>query len=667
MNVFPLLERLVRWHPDLVDPGKLDKVLSASESDKAAVVLDALADVQSFAEPPAARIVGEQDIVPTGWSSETLTDGTPVIRVYDPSRFRDRLFLSALPDIVRDIQIARHVILDLRFQTRPTVVDIDPMLDFIRRFTPGADIAFRAHIGFASEERPDTGDYRSEWRQRRMPGSATVSIAAIINGNTPDLLPFVASARDGHLLLLTEEFDRKAKETQILGLPYAVVKVDGIRYRIRTATSLLALGPPTLMQAGTTVAEISKRLRSGAERTTVVPVRLPGAPHIPQLPDSSSTSTRLLRAQVIVAGLHPHRCMPWRVIGLDTSPRDTPGARLYTAIKQVAVTLEDGHAQVLYRPLADGGFVPAPLRLRVITGDLTVVQRYGLPPIEAGIELGDVIETINGVRWPKVAKAIYADLSFSTPWAHTLYMCNRILAGPAGAIIRLGILRGGKRLIVELPRVMTVAADGRVHERLGAPARMLAGNVGYLDLDNLTQAGVSKALDIVGAAGKWIIDARGQGNMVAWDLAPQLATKRTVAGVCVTRVDIADVGALEEQQLRRRELVIEPAKGARRRKVVVLVDERTQSQSEISALFFKALGAILVGSRTAGTVGDVTDIQVHPEVRMSFSGQDVLTNQRVSLHGRVLYIDVLLKETSAAIRSGRDLPLEAALKILAKP
>jgi hypothetical protein len=130
MNVFPLLERLVRWHPDLVDPGKLDKVLSASESDKAAVVLDALADVQSFAEPPAARIVGEQDIVPTGWSSETLTDGTPVIRVYDPSRFRDRLFLSALPDIVRDIQIARHVILDLRFQTRPTVVDIDPMLDF---------------------------------------------------------------------------------------------------------------------------------------------------------------------------------------------------------------------------------------------------------------------------------------------------------------------------------------------------------------------------------------------------------------------------------------------------------------------------------------------------------------------------------------------------------
>ncbi len=666
MNVFPLLERLVRWHPDLVDPGKLDKVLSASESDKAAVVLDALADVQSFAEPPAARIVGEQDIVPTGWSSETLTDGTPVIRVYDPSRFRDRLFLSALPDIVRDIQIARHVILDLRFQTRPTVVDIDPMLDFIRRFTPGADIAFRAHIGFASEERPDTGDYRSEWRQRRMPGSATVSIAAIINSNTPELLPFVASARDGHLLLLTEEFDRKAKETQILGLPYAVVKVDGIRYRIRTATSQLALGPPTLMQAGMTVAEISKRLRSGAERTAVVPVRLPGAPQIPQLPESASPSMRLLRTQVIVDGLHPHRCMPWRVIDLDSSPRDTPGARLYTAIKQVAVALEDGHAQVLYRPLADGGFVPAPLRLRVIAGDLTVVQRYGLPPIEAGIELGDVIETINGVRWPKVAKAIYADLSFSTPWAHTLYMCNRILAGPAGAIIRLGILRGGKRLIVELPRVMTVAADGRVHERLGAPARMLAGNVGYLDLDNLTQAGVSKALDIVGKAGKWIIDARGQGNMVAWDLAPQLATKRTVAGVCLTRVDIADVGALEEQQIRRRELVIEPAKGARRRKVVVLVDERTQSQSEISALFFKALGAILVGSRTAGTVGDVTDIQVHPEVRMSFSGQDVLTPQGVSLHGRGLDIDVQIKETSAAIRSGRDLPLEAALRILSK-
>jgi hypothetical protein len=211
---------------------------------------------------------------------------------------------------------------------------------------------------------------------------------------------------------------------------------------------------------------------------------------------------------------------------------------------------------------------------------------------------------------------------------------------------------------------MTVASDGRVHERLGAPARMLAGNVGYLDLDNLTTAGVAKALEVVGASGKWIIDARGQGNMVAWDLAPQLATKRTVAGVCVARVDIADVGAFPEQQQRRRELVIEPAKGARRRKVVVMVDERTQSQSEVSALFFKALGAILVGSRTAGTIGDVTDIQVHPEVRLSFSGQDVLTPQGVSLHGRGLDIDVQIRETPAAVRSGRDLPLEAALRLL---
>jgi C-terminal processing protease CtpA/Prc len=132
----------------------------------------------------------------------------------------------------------------------------------------------------------------------------------------------------------------------------------------------------------------------------------------------------------------------------------------------------------------------------------------------------------------------------------------------------------------------------------------------------------------------------------------------------VTRVDIADVGALPETQERQRELVIEPAKGARRRKVVVLVDERTQSQSEVSAMFFKAFGAVILGSRTAGTVGDVTDIQAHPDVRLSFSGQDVLTPQGVSLHGRGLNIEVQVRETPAAVRSGRDLPLEAALRLL---
>jgi C-terminal processing protease CtpA/Prc len=666
MNVFPLLERLVRWHPDTVDTRKLDPVLSAAAADNPIAVLNALGDPQSFLEPPAARIVGEKDLVPTGWSSETLTDGTPVIKVSDPSRFRDRLFLTALPDHVREILTARRLILDLRFERSPGVGDIDPILDFLRRITPGADIAFRAHIGFASEDRPDSGDYRSEWRQRRMPGASKVAIAVLVNANTPQLLPLVAAARDGDLLLLTSDSARRESANEMLGLPYTLVKVAGQICRIRTAVSMLALAQPILITAGTTYTAIAKRLSESGERTAVAALRLPGAPNIPQLPDTAGVSAQLLRAQIVVAGMHPHQCKPWRVVSLPSGGRDTDAMRLTTALRQVSVALEDGHAQVLYRPLAGAGIVPAPVRLRVLDGQLTIVQRYGIPPLEAGIELGDVIETINGAPWSKVAKPLAAELSFSTPWAHTLYVCNRILAGPSGGLICLGINRGGKRFAIELPRIMTVASDGRIHERMGPPARMLAGSVGYLDLDSLTPAGLSNALAVVGQAGKWIVDARGQGNMVAWDLAPQLATKRTVAGVCVTRVDIADVGALPETQQRRRELVIEPAKGGRRRKVVVLVDERTQSQSEVSAMFFKALGAVVLGSRTAGTVGDVTDIQAHPDVRLSFSGQDVLTPRGVSLHGRGLDIDVQVRETPAAVRSGRDLPLEAALRILSK-
>ncbi len=664
MNVFPLLERLVRWHPETVDAQKLEAVLRAAAGDNPLAVLNALGDPQSYLEPPAARIVGEKDILPTGWSSETLTDGTSVIKVTDPSRFRDRLFLAALPDHVREIIAARRLILDLRFERAPHKSDIDPMLDFLRRITPGADIAFRAHIGFASEDRPDSGDYRSEWRQRRMPGAGKVAIALIVNANTPQLLPLVAAARDGNLFLLTDDFVRRPPSTDIFGLPYTVVKVGGESYRIRTAVSPLALAQPILIPAGTTYTAVSKRLSDVSERSAVVAVRLPGAPNIPQLPDTAGVSVQLLRAQIVVAGMHPHLSKPWKVVSLSSDGRDTDAMRLTTALKHVAVALADGHAQVLYRPMSDAGIVPAPVRLRVLDGQLTIVQRYGIPPLEAGLELGDVIETINGEPWSKVAKPLAAELSYSTQWAHTLYVCNRILAGPSGGLIRIGINRGGKRKVIELLRVMTVASDGRIHERLTPPARMLAGSVGYLDLDSLTPSGLGKALAVVGNAEKWIIDARGQGNMVAWDLAPQLATKRTVAGVCVTRVDCADVGASQETQQRRRELVIEPAKGARRRKVVVLVDERTQSQSEVSAMFFKAVGALIVGSRTAGTVGDVTDIQAHPEVRISFSGQDVLTPQGVTLHGRGLDIDVQVRETPAAVRSGRDLPLEAALRLL---
>jgi len=664
MKVFPLVERIVRWHPDTVDARILESVLDAASTDDPASVLTALKDPTTYIEPSPALIVGEKDLVPTGWSSETLTDGTPVIRIHDPIRFRDRLFLTTLPERMREIQSTRRLILDLRFERAPQLEDIDPMLSFLRRVTPGADIAFRAHIGFASEDRSDTGDYRSEWRERRMPGTSNVHLAVLVNTNTPQLLPLVAAARDGNLLLLTDDLVRQAPVRDLVGLPYTAIRVGNSNCRIRTTVSLLSLPQPLFIPAGTSYKAISEHLNDPAKRTSVVPNRLPGAANIPMLASKSTASAQLLRAQVIVAGLHPHLRSQWSYVPLGSDLRDTVGMRVASALRRVSTALSDGHAQVLYRPLADAGIVPAPVRLRVLEGQLTVVQRYGIPPLEAGVELGDVIETINGLPWKQVAKPLAAELSASTAWAHSLYVCNRILAGPSHGIIRLGINRGGKRLTVELPRIMTVAADGRVHERLGPPYRMLTGNIGYLDLDNLTQAGVTKAIEVVGASSKWMIDARGQGNMVAWDLAPMLTTKKVTAGVCVTKIDIADVGAAQETQQRRRDLVIEPSQGARRRKVVVLVDERTQSQSEVSALFFKAVGAVIVGSRTAGTVGDVTDIQAHPEVRLSFSGQDVLTPQGVSLHGRGLDIDVQIRETPAAVRSGRDLPLEAALRIL---
>jgi C-terminal processing protease CtpA/Prc len=44
--------------------------------------------------------------------------------------------------------------------------------------------------------------------------------------------------------------------------------------------------------------------------------------------------------------------------------------------------------------------------------------------------------------------------------------------------------------------------------------------------------------------------------------------------------------------------------------------------------------------------------------------QSGLTPQGLSLHGRGLDIDVQVRETPAAVRSGRDLPLEAALRLL---
>ena len=102
-------------------------------------------------------------------------------------------------------------------------------------------------------------------------------------------------------------------------------------------------------------------------------------------------------------------------------------------------------------------------------------------------------------------------------------------------------------------------------------------------------------------------------------------------------------------------------------KVVILINELTQSQAEYTTMAFRiAPGALVVGSTTAGADGNISSFLLPGNVSTMFSGigvyyPDGRETQRVGI-----IPDVECKPTIEGIRAGRDELMEKAIELLNK-
>jgi C-terminal processing protease CtpA/Prc len=104
-------------------------------------------------------------------------------------------------------------------------------------------------------------------------------------------------------------------------------------------------------------------------------------------------------------------------------------------------------------------------------------------------------------------------------------------------------------------------------------------------------------------------------------------------------------------------------------KVVVLVDEKSISRSEYTAMAFRtAPGAVVVGSTTAGADGDVATINLPGGLTTKISGIGVFYPDRSPTQRVGVVPDVEVRPTIKGIREGRDEVLEEAIRqILGEP
>ncbi len=110
-------------------------------------------------------------------------------------------------------------------------------------------------------------------------------------------------------------------------------------------------------------------------------------------------------------------------------------------------------------------------------------------------------------------------------------------------------------------------------------------------------------------------------------------------------------------------LSLQPASPRYTGKIVILVDEVSQSQSEYTTMAFRAApDATVVGSTTAGADGNVSPIPLPGGLRSMISGIGVFYPDKTPTQRIGIIPDIEARPTIRGIRAGRDEVLEVALR-----
>lgn len=321
-----------------------------------------------------------------------------------------------------------------------------------------------------------------------------------------------------------------------------------------------------------------------------------------------------------------------------------------------------------------------PVVVRMIE-DLPVVTCISPTLEETELQIGDVIESIDGKPVFDLLAAVKPVVAASTPQSEQLRKLALVLRGKEDSEMKLGIARGEKRFVI---RVMRTGGNTRIfwtQRNSGDIVRLLQeGRIGYADLARLTKAQVQPMFEKFKRTKGIIFDMRGYPNGTAWSIAPRLLTSATAAaerkvrGVVYSNVKAALFKCSMNPDPEGNEFPLwhhfeQPIPWSDEwkyfGKTVLLIDETAISQAEHTGLFFKAANnTTFIGTATAGANGDVTIFSLPGSIRVSMSGQSVEYPDGTRLQRVGLIPDIEVKPTIYGIRNGVDEILNRAIEYI---
>lgn len=307
------------------------------------------------------------------------------------------------------------------------------------------------------------------------------------------------------------------------------------------------------------------------------------------------------------------------------------------------------------------GTARLPVAVRFID-DVAVVTAYlhaDLGPA-SGLQPGDVLEQLDGVAVDSLVAAWRPYYSASNEPTRLRDIARSITLGDPGAV-NIGLRRGDRRLEVTADRVLLQKLDlsrfGR-HDLPGETFQLLTPEVAYLKLSSVRNADLEDYMRQAADTKVLVVDIRNYpSEFVVFTLGGRLVDGPT-AFASFTVGDPTNPGAFVWQS----PISLQPIPPRYTGRVVILVDETTQSQAEYTAMALRrAPGAIVAGSTTAGADGNVSPIPLPGGTTSMISGIGVFYPDRSPTQRIGIIPDLEVRPTIAGIRAGRDEVLETAV------
>lgn len=336
----------------------------------------------------------------------------------------------------------------------------------------------------------------------------------------------------------------------------------------------------------------------------------------------------------------------------------------FHAVRRMVAECDDSHAIVYSKSMISYyNYYRPPFNVRFLKNDTLVVDSYRNPEKidKNGPRIGDVITHINNQPILHLIDSLSPYIAASNHWTKLREIAKTIVCSN-DSFVELSYWSEGKQKTAVIPLYSFFELDYS-NRTDGVCYQLLNHNIGYISMDDISEKHLKIIADTIKNTKGLILDMREYPKETLQNKLGKLLSDTSVPFAKFTYPVLNNPGEFVFVAPVNTQKGKEHYKG----KVIILINEETQSHAEYCTMFYRTItNSIVIGTNSAGADGNVSRLELPGGIQTMFSGIGIYYPDGTETLRIGIVPDIYVWPTVQGVREGRDEVLEKALEILSE-